>query len=132
MSTETPARFRPLDYEIFRFALVGLCSTSVDILFSFSLKSLGLHGDIATAIGFISGFFVGYYLNSRFTFHTKENAVQSSKYFLVSLGGFCLRIGIVDRLSEATHLTSFKVATLIAIVVVFCWNYTLSKIWAFK
>ena len=132
MAIETEGRFPLLQYEIFRFALVGACSTSVDLLFSFSLKWAGLHGDIATAVGFLAGFVVGYYLNSRFTFHSKESAVSSSKYFLVSLGGFGLRIGIVDRLSESTHLVSFKVATFVAIAIVFCWNYVLSKVWAFK
>lgn len=117
---------------IIGFAGVGIISTLLDIIF---LKlTLGAHFPLwlATGIGFTVGLINGYFLNSAFVFRTKRSQTSSLKYALVSLGGLGITELLVHGLAIWHPLLSVFEAKLVAVVVVFFWNYILSRLWAFK
>lgn len=117
---------------IFVFAAVGLVSTTIDLIVLKSLLLLGVPTWLATALGFSAGLINGYLMNSRFVFRVGRTVAQSVKYTAVSLGGLLITEGIVLGLSDYLELTTQFRAKLIAVVIVFFWNYGLSRVWAFK
>lgn len=117
--------------EMVRFAMVGLVSTSVDILVLKLLSNrIALTTDIAMA--FLSGLTVGYFLNSKYVFAKDKSASRYTRYLLVSLGGLCITEGIIHFLLQVGATSSEVTAKLFAVAVVFFWNYGWSKVWAFK
>ena len=55
--------------------------------------------------------------------------MRYGKYLIVSLGGFIITELLVNYLHNGIGVNKAK---LVAVVVVFFWNYGLSKVWAFK
>lgn len=112
-----------------RFAVVGVLSTVID----FAVLNILLHFHaavlIAGALGFFAGFSNGYYFNSRYVFKS-ASSVRYMKYFVVSLGGLGITEVLLDIFNVHLGLRA-NVAKLIAVAVVFFWNYILSKYWAF-
>ena len=117
---------------LYAFALVGVLSTTIDLLLFKGLLFLGVWTWLATALGFISGLINGYLLNSAFVFQVNRTVIQSLKYSIVSLGGLLITEGIVLGLSGHSHVLSPFEAKLVAVGIVFFWNYVLSRRWAFK
>jgi putative flippase GtrA len=112
-----------------RFAGVGALSTVLDFVVLNVLIFAGASVYLAGALGFFAGFTNGYLLNSQYVFK-KASRSAYVKYFLVSLGG----LGITELLLHLFHVEwglGANVAKLIAVVVVFFWNYGLSKYWVF-
>ena len=117
---------------LYAFALVGVLSTTIDLLLFKGFLFLGVWKWLATALGYSAGLLNGYLLNSAFVFQVNRTVIQSLKYGIVSLGGLLITEGIVLGLSGHSHLiTPFK-AKLVAVGIVFFWNYVLSRRWAFK
>ena len=117
---------------IFGFAGVGLISTVLDVLF---LKlGLAIHAPLwlATAIGFLVGLMNGYILNSAFVFQKARTGASSIKYALISIGGLGITEVIVQLLTIWHPVLGALQAKLVAVVVVFFWNYILSRLWAFR
>jgi putative flippase GtrA len=109
---------------------VGALSTIIDLIVYNLLLRAGVHIYIAGAIGFFAGFTNGYFFNSRYVFY-RASTERYVKYFLVSLGGLL----ITEMLLHELHLVlgmGQNPAKLVAVVVVFVWNYLLSKFWAFN
>ena len=117
--------------QIVRFGIVGVCSTTLDVLSATLLHRAGMPAALATAIGFLLGFALGFILNSQFVFQTERTLNRTIKYLAISLGGLLISELIIYLLFTHGHLT-FLVSKLIAVVVVFFWNYVLSRIWAFR
>ncbi len=114
---------------ILRFAAVGAVSTIIDIFLLNVLHAAGLSLFWATALAFIAGASNGYLMNNALVFGKQRSAVRYSKYLLVSLGGLIWTELIVHGLERDLGLNGAK---LVAVALVFTWNYTLSKRWAFK
>lgn len=113
------------------FALVGFLSSLIDIISLLLLHHFGVNKFIATAIAFTLGTLNGYFLNSRYSFKQELSRSRIAKYFLISLGGLLWTEYIIFLLTSKEHLNLLP-AKLVAILLVFFWNYLLSKIWAFK
>lgn len=114
------------------FAGVGLLSTLLDLLF---LKlGLALHAPLwlATAIGFSVGLANGYLLNTSFVFQKERSGSSGLKYALISLGGLGITEIIVNLLTVWHPVLDALQAKLVAVVIVFFWNYILSRLWAFR
>lgn len=126
-----PTSVRQLSESPFlRFAGVGLLSTIIDFGVLNLLLKVGASIYIAGALGFFAGFSNGYFFNSRYVFKAASTA-RYVKYFVVSIGG----LGITELLLDLFHVRlglGANVAKAIAVVVVFFWNYVLSKFWAFS
>jgi putative flippase GtrA len=112
-----------------RFAGVGLTSTVLDIALLNVFAHFGVAVPVATAVGFLAGATNGYFLNSAFVFQADRTAARYIKYLVVSIGGFIITEFIVNYLHGSFGLNKAK---LVAVVLVFFWNYGLSKVWAFK
>jgi len=117
---------------IISFAGVGLISTILDLCVLKISLLIGLNVYLAISLGFFTGLTNGYILNSRFVFKQDPSHRRYFKYFLISLGGYFLTLGIVYLLHDRSGWLSPIYAKLIAVVIVFFWNYILSKLWAFK
>lgn len=115
---------------IIRFAAVGLTSTIIDILL-LNLFGLVLNVYIATGIGFVAGATNGYILNSMFVFKKEKSTNRFTKYFLISLSGLALTEVIIHYVHVDFGLR-LNAAKLVAVGIVFFWNYGWSKFWAFK
>jgi putative flippase GtrA len=116
-----------------QFGLVGLVSTAIDtgileLLYPRVLDNVYL----ATALGFFAGLTVGFLLNSQYVFQKDRTLNRYVKYGLISLGGLLLTELIVHILYVDLAVTTPLKAKLVAVVLVFFWNYTWSKLWAFK
>ena len=119
-------------YPIIRFGVVGLMSTILDYSVLKLLISQGVGTYLATAIGFLVGCINGYIFNSVLVFKAKYTYVRYIKYLLVSLVGLLFTELIVKFLHFSTIKISIDVAKLVAVCVVFFWNYLMSRVWAFK
>jgi len=119
-------------WPFFGFLGVGAISTVIDFVVSHGAVILHVPDTYAAVLGFLAGLVNGYLLNSALVFNSGRTASNSSKYVITSLGGLLIRIGIVQVLDVRTHLLPFSLTWLIAVGVVFVWNYVLSKYWAFK
>lgn len=114
------------------FALVGFVSTSIDLLVLKVLLVIGVNVYLSTAIGFFSGLVNGYLMNSHFVFRQVKSPGRYFKYVVVSLAGLLWTELIVDWLHVRSGRFSAMGAKLVAVVLVFFWNYLLSRKWAFK
>ena len=113
-----------------RFAAVGVLSTALDFLVLNVFLHFGASVYVAGALGFFAGFSNGYLLNSRYVFQ-QASRERYIKYFIVSLGGLLL----TELFLDIFHVRigwSENVAKAIAVVIVFFWNYGLSKWWVFN
>lgn len=131
--------------EIIRYGLVGAVSTVIDMgLLNIGKKLLGWPVWLDVAIGFIGGTVNGYYMNSRWTFkyNTRgQEGIKFTQFAIVSAIGLGLTELIVNgyivligaSLNLAGHIVSeYNTGKLIAVVLVFAWNYIANKLWTFK
>jgi putative flippase GtrA len=121
-----------LQAKLIRFAGVGASSTIIDIAVLKLLLLLHVNVYVATALGFLAGLTNGYLLNSRYVFTGGMSRRSYTRYFIVSMGG----LGLTELLIflfhvKIAHLSGLE-AKVVAIPFVFSWNYSLSKLWAFK
>lgn len=119
-----------LTLPVVRFALVGLLNTLIDVLIFKGLIILGVHVLIAGAIGFFAGFLNGYFWNSRYVFYTGSRTSQV-RYFVVSGVGLGMNEFFLYLFHTLLGLSDLS-AKFIAVGIIFCWNYLMSKRWAFK
>lgn len=122
------ARYR----QFLGFAVIGLLSTIIDLIVIKLLLLAHVPDLVATAGGFTAGVINGYLLNSHYVFRVNRSLSSSSKYVLVAFGGLLLTELIVGGLERSLFHFSVFPAKLVAVAIVFFWNYTLSKIWAFN
>lgn len=113
------------------FAMVGITSTILDVGTLNILVWLGANIYLATAIGFGIGATNGYILNSLFVFKQDRSGARFGKYVFVSLIGLLLTELIIHAIHVRSDM-SVNLAKLIAVGIVFFWNYGWSKIWTFK
>lgn len=110
--------------------MVGATSTVLDFLI---LNSFGLVMNVylATAFGFLAGSTNGYILNSHFVFKQQKNITRYVKYFFITFVGLCITELIIYAIHNKIGYR-LNIAKLVAVILVFSWNYTGSRIWAFK
>lgn len=117
---------------VIRFGSVGASSTLIDLIFYNIFLSWGINIYLATAAAFMIAFVNGYYWNSRYVFKSKRNLTESGKYLIVTALGLGYTEGIIHLLHVRWAIVGPILAKLVAVVVVFFWNYLMSKKWAFK
>jgi len=120
--------------QLFKFALVGVVNTAIDFAILNFLFHLGLSAYWSTFFGYTTAALVGYYLNNRWTFAhlgRQPNLKNLSQYVAISLVG----LGITELIIRWLHggvgfnLNSSK---LVAVVVVFFWNYSANRAITFR
>lgn len=121
--------------ELVKFALVGSTSTVIDfIILNICIKFLTLTIPFATFWGFIFGTINGYLLNNRWTFGDRNKSANSRdliKYTIISAVGLGLTELIMHQLAVKSDL-HYNLAKLIAVFIVFFWNFFINRAWTFK
>lgn len=130
--------------EIIVYGLVGVVSTAIDMGLLKFLTVVSWPYWLALAGGFGGGTVNGYFMNSRWTFRYKtegQEGVKFTQFTIVSLIGLGLTELIGNSyISTINHSLSLAgkeigpqmVGKLIAVVVVFFWNYGANKFWTFR
>lgn len=116
----------------FRFAGVGVVSTLVDVFLLNLLLHLGVETGVAVAVGFLAGATNGYLMNTHLVFRKQVSHRRYLQYLFTSFIGLLLTEYIVDELATRHGWTTTLEAKLVAVVVVFFWNYSASRFWTFK
>lgn len=119
---------------IVKFGLAGLLGMAIDFGITWlSKEKLKLNKYIANAIGFVLAVTNNYLVNRIWTFASTDNhwGIEFTKFFLVSLVGLCLNTGIIFLLHQRRDGINFYVAKLLAIVIVFIWNFTANTFFTF-
>ncbi len=136
---------QPIINQIVKYGVVGAVSTAIDMVLLNILKTwLGWLLWIAVAVGFIGGTVNGYYMNSRWTFSYDtegQEAKKFSQFAIVSVIGLLLTelivnfyVAAIDRslALAGREISAYNVGKLIAVFLVFFWNFGANKLWTFK
>lgn len=119
--------------EIFKFGIVGCSGLVIDFAVTYFLKeNVGLNQYLANILGFSFAVINNYLINRFWTFNGKNAKVsyQILRFLAISLIGLCLNTAFIFLLQLMS--CPFYVAKLIAIVLVFAWNYTTNALITFK
>lgn len=120
--------------QLVRFTLTGLLTNAVNYAtFFVLLRSLNVFYVLASVIGFLAGFVVGFFVNRSWTFDATgdDGRSQLMRFFIVnmlSLGANAATIAffteVVNLAPEWSQLVAIGVSTII--------NFVGSKFWAFR
>jgi putative flippase GtrA len=121
---------------ISKFLLLGVLSTAVDYLLYSILILLGVDYVISIFLGCTAGLIVNFYIGRKYIF-TAGIKVKSTHHEFISVAiiatiGMLLNMVIVKLLSFSLYNLDPIHSRLIAIVIVFFWNYILRKILVYK
>ncbi len=139
------AKKQSIVVEMVKYGLVGAVSTVIDIALLNVIKTLlGWPLWLAVAIGFAGGTVNGYYMNSRWTFHYDTEGQEGKKFSqfaIISIIGLGLTelivhgyVGYIDLGMNilGREISAMNTGKLVAVVLVFFWNYGGNKIWTFN
>lgn len=122
-----------ISHPMLRFGAVGTVNTAVDFFALNVVLHVGAPNPVAVAAGYACGVTSGFLLNSHFVFQTDKTVGRYLKYAAVAVVGFIITELIVNGIAGSNasrlHINEAKLA---AVVIVFFWNYGMSKVWAFK
>lgn len=112
---------------LFRFIIVGALGTALDFLvLNLAHAVFGVPLRPALALGFTAGAINNYLINSFWSFGQKTSWKKFLTFFLIAFGGLLLNNLIVSTL--VTNLNwHYNLAKLLAVGVIFCWNYLLNR-----
>ena len=114
--------------------MVGVVGATVDIgLLNLLHLALGIDIYIAIFWAFIAGTTTAYVLNNNWTFQRLNNPIgweKSLKYLSIGAVGLGLTELIMHILVGQNEF-NFNIAKLVAIGIVFFWNFTANRYWTF-
>jgi len=115
------------------FAAVGAVGTLVQYLVLWiGVDLLTLSAAVSSGAGYILGSIVNYLLNYKFTFRSEKSHTETvSKYYAVLIVGWCINTGLMWFLADHNGL-NYWFAQIIATGIAFLWNFSGSRLWAFK
>jgi putative flippase GtrA len=123
-----------LDYQLFRFGVVGALAASVHFLSVYAIVSIiDLIPIIANIFAFLIAFIVSYFGHSLWTFgHKKHNhSSAATKFFSVAVFSFIVNEGGYFLLLEYTSM-HYLLSLFIVLITVPVMTFILSKYWAFN
>lgn len=123
----------PIIEQFVRFAGVGVIGTAAHYSVLTLLASvLGVHPVSASALGFIVGAIVNYWLNRKLTFASTIRQIDGLfKFLVVASIGLLLNTAIVAVLIDHAGL-HYLVAQIIATGLVLGWNFVGNRYWTFR
>jgi putative flippase GtrA len=121
---------------VHKFLLLGILSTLIDYILYSSAILLGVNYVIAIIAGYSAGLLANYIIGRNFIF-TSGHKFKSSKYefaavVAIALFGVLFTIAIVKILSYSLLHMDPLFSRLIAIVIVFFWNYFARKFFVYN
>ncbi len=119
--------------QLIHFAAVGAVGTLVQYLVLWTgVDLLLLSAAVSSGVGYILGSIVNYVLNYKFTFKSdKSHRDTVTKYYAILAVGWCINTGLMWLLADHNGL-NYWIAQIIATGTAFLWNFSGSKLWAFK
>jgi len=116
--------------EFITFLIIGVVNTFNGTIFSYMYSSF-LNENVAFVLGYISGLFISYILNSLITFKEKLNITKFIKFALSYIPNFIIQnivVVIVFNILGLNKLIAFLLAAIIGVPITFI----LMKFFAFK
>ena len=134
-------------FQFFKFTLVGSLNTFIDfgvlnfLMFIFQI-TFGWGYSIFKAISFSAAVINSYFWNKFWTFQkteTKAGGKEFSKFYLVTLIGFLINVGIASFIVNVigpqfgfSKVIWANIGAFIAVLCAFIWNFLGSKLLVFK
>ncbi|TDO19649.1 GtrA family protein [Pedobacter duraquae] len=120
---------------LIKFGLTGLSGLLIDFSLTWLLKEeLRVNKFIANAVGFTFAVLSNYFINRFWTFGSVDKqqvSKQLSAFVLVSLFGLALNSGFI-YLFTTVWMLDFYISKIIAVVLVFFWNFSANYFLVFK
>jgi putative flippase GtrA len=119
-------------FQVIRFGIVGMLGMVIDFSITWFFKEKAAFNKlVANAMGFSGAVIFNFFLNRSWTFHVDSgnNSTQFMRFVIVSLAGLAMNTLIVYLLTEKK--VNFYISKLIAILIVFVWNYTANRFFTF-
>jgi putative flippase GtrA len=122
-----------LSRQFLRFAAVGIAGTAVQYLTLWiGVEFLAVTAVLASAIGYVLGSVVNYFLNYFFTFESgKSHLEAASKYYAVLGVGWCINTGLM-ALFVTSLQWNYWFAQIVTTGIGLIWNFLGSRFWAFR
>lgn len=120
--------FKKKILQLLKFGMVGLLGMGIDFTATYFFKEqVQLNAYLANSIGFGLAVINNYLINRFWTFKSKETAIgkQFLQFFFIALIGLVLNTACIYLLQLAQ--LPFYLAKLMAIALVFIWNYSLNS-----
>lgn len=126
------------DKSIPKFLLVGLLNSLLSAILMFLLEGLGYW--ISTAIAYIAGAVLSFFLNRKFTFNSQEKAMKSAVKFAVNIL-LCYVIayslaqpfaGFILSKTEISAIWQERIAKILGMGIYTVINYFGQRFFAFK
>lgn len=129
---------RILNNSFFRFLLVGVGNTLLSLILMFLLEGLGYWP--STAIAYVAGAVMSFFLNRYFTFHSQEDFWRSAGKFVVNVAvcyvvGYGLArvmISVPDALPPERLIWYERATKLYGMVLYTLLNYFGQRFFAFR
>lgn len=118
-----------------KFLLLGILSTAIDYVIYSLLVTLSIDYVIAILVGYSAGLLANYYIARNYIFTSGTKLGSSKKEFiavvLIAIVGMLLNMVIVKILSYSVWNINPLYSRIVAIGIVFFWNYFLRKIFVY-
>lgn len=115
-----------------KFAGVGVIGTAVHYSLLIVIVELFDRDPVfGSAVGFLGGALVNYFLNRFYTFASDANHMAAlPKFLTVAAVGMIVNIAIMAALTDLLDV-QYLVAQVIATGIVLLWNFVANKFWTF-
>ncbi len=126
---------KALIIKIIKFGLVGFTGIIIDFAITFLLKEkIKIQKYVANSIGFIVAATNNYFLNRIWTFNSHDPLIvlQYTKFIIISLTGLGINNLVIWLLNDKILKINFYFAKVVAIIIVFFWNFTLNYLYTFS
>ncbi len=129
-------KFSILLKQLVAFGFVGMTITVLSLIIYWGCIYVGIHYQIANAIGFIITVALAYVLNQKFTFkdHTETKwsfKVLLKTYISYSLTGLFMAAALLWTWTQVFHINE-NVAPLLNLIFTVPLNFFLNKFWVYK
>ena len=129
-------KFSILLKQLVAFGFVGMTITALSLIIYWGCIYVGIHYQIANAIGFIITVALAYVLNQKFTFkdHTETKwsfKVLLKTYISYSLTGLFMAAALLWTWTQVFHINE-NVAPLLNLIFTVPLNFFLNKFWGYK
>lgn len=124
--------------QLLKFVAVGCVNTSIDwtvylaVLTAFPAKNASFYS-VAKGFSYFCGMINSFFLNNAWTFKSlqdKKAGIKLIKFLLVNVMGIGLNSASIYFFLNIK--TSHTTALILATVITFSFNFTLSKLWVFR
>lgn len=126
------------DVSMIKFLLVGVGNTLLSTALMFALEGLGYWP--STAIAYVAGAVLSFFLNRRFTFHSEETFVRSAVKFAVNVAvcyalGYSMARGLMRLLEPWSFMSPLwweRLSKLVGMGLYTVLNYFGQRFFAFR